>query len=213
MKQVLRRLLVAYPTNIIALSIVSGALFIISDGVISRHLKDATGLLFKALSGIEVLCFLVFFVIFIWGVGCLFMRRWLSVLYHLLATCIAIASIYASFAVKGDRFTFTAGAHDEIAGIYNRRLAEFNRHNDSSRLIPLDDQCHPPNGCECWIVVDPGHTSGVEREVRGWHRPTAPIFPMETFPRHFEIVDVRQLNPEAYSVLGCEADWSAVKPS
>jgi hypothetical protein len=196
-KQVLRRLLVAYPANVIALSIVSGALFIITDGIISPRVKDATSLTFKALGGIEVLCFLIFFVIFAWGIVRLVMRSWLSVPYHLLATCIAIGSLYASAFVKGDRFTFTAGAHDEIASIYNRNLAEFSRQNTGPRLISLDEQCHPPNGCECWIVVDPDHTSGVENEVHGWHRPAASIFSMETFSRHFEIVDVRQINPGA----------------
>jgi hypothetical protein len=121
--------------------------------------------------------------------------------------------MYASLALKGDRFTFTAGPHSEISAIYSQRRLEFEQLVVTPRLIDLDHQCHPPSCCACWIVVDPKHTSGVEKEIGGWHRPDpASIFPVGAIPLQFEIVDVRRIDANAYSVLECSADWRALKP-
>jgi hypothetical protein len=87
----------------------------------------------------------------------------------------------------------------------------FHRYATSSRRCW--HRYHPPNACGCWIAIDPEGAGGVEKEINGWHRQPASIFPVNTFPRKFEIVNVRRLDAKAYSVLGCQVvDLTALKP-
>jgi hypothetical protein len=149
---------------------------------------------------------LLLFILLLNNVVYLFNRRWRSALYYFIVLCIGVASILLSLALKDDRFMFVAKSHDEITGIYNQRRSEFDPNDLTPRLVPLDSQCRPPSGCECWLVVDPAHSSGVENEIGGWHRPTASIFPTNTAPEHFAIVNVKRLDSGDFSVLGCDVD-------
>jgi hypothetical protein len=84
----------------------------------------------------------------------------------------------AASALRGDRFIFTTGPHREISDIYNQRWPEFGLTNPEAHLISLDEQCHPPNECSCWVLVDRAHTSaankklaaGIDRELRYFPR-------------------------------------------
>jgi len=209
----MRKWILVYPTNLVSISVIAGVLFIVTDGVLSSHVKDASGVLFKA-PRVAGVCFILFFVASLVGTAVSLIRRnWVSSLCYFAAACIAQASSYAALAVKGDRFTFTAGSHRDIADIYDQRRADLDAAAlQAPRLVALDEQCHPPAGCQCWILMDPARASGAEKESAGWHRPTAPVFPTDTLPRHFAIVNVRRIDANAYSVLGCSADWSAWVP-
>jgi hypothetical protein len=198
--------------GIILISILLSAVFITADGIILPHVKYGASPLFETLQFVSFACLAALMSGLVWSAACLLRRRWSSSLCYFVAALLAPASMYASLALKGDRFTFTNGPHREIAEIYNGRRSEFARMGPSPNLIDIGNQCHPPNGCGCWIVVDPMHASGIDEEIRGWHRPNASIFPMYTYPRNFEIVNVRRLDGDAYSVLGCEADFTALKP-
>jgi hypothetical protein len=209
--------LAAANKNIIVISATWGVLYVLIDGIVLRGVLKEFSLFGQALRIVTV-CYLLFGIVAFGGSAFFLLRRKLqSALFYLASACIVCVSIYASLAVKGDRFAFTSAPHSEIADIYNQRRSEFGLTaptiiNQTPRLVALDEQCRPPSGCECWIVVDPAHTSGVEQDIGGWHRPKASIFPTDTFPRHFEIVNVRQLDSDAYSAMGCEADWTSWRP-
>src|SRR5262249_40621398 len=141
------------------------------DGAITPRIRDGTSILLQTLLLVSDACLFFLMLGLIWSTICLFRRRWISSLCYFGAALLAPGSIYASLALKGDRFTFTAGPHNEIAGMYRQRRSEFEQLAVTPRLIDLDDQCHPPSGCACWIVVDPKQTSGVEKEIGRWHRP------------------------------------------
>jgi hypothetical protein len=200
-------------TKIIFVSLLFSAVFIIVDGDISPRIKDGTSLLLHTLNFVSAACLIFLMSGLIFSAVCLLRRRWISSLCYFISALLAPASMYASAALKGDRFTFTADPHSEIAAVYSQRRSEFERVVTTPRLIDLGDQCHPPGGCACWIVLDPKHMSGVEKEIGGWHRPDpASVFPIGTPPEQFAIVNVRLIDTKAYSVLGCVVDWTALKP-
>ena len=131
----------------------------------------------------------------------LFKRNFLNAICLIVVVCSVYFPVYALNAIRGDRTRFTDGPHREIADIYHERRPAFV--SPGSRLVPLDNQCHPPNWCTCWVLWDPSHTSGAEQDLGRWHRPKSSAFPTDAFPIEFELVDVRRLDPDAYSVLAC----------
>jgi hypothetical protein len=138
---------------------------------------------------------------FVIGVALLFQRKILS------ATCLigvaysVLLPTYAVDAIRGDRTHFTDGPHREIAAIYHQRHSDFV--SPGPRLVPLDNRCHPPNWCTCWVFWDPARTGEVEKDLGRWHEPKSSAFPTGTLPIEFELVDVRRLDADAYSVLAC----------
>jgi hypothetical protein len=155
-----------------------------------------------------------FFLALVGTVICLLRMKWGLALCYFLAAFTVPASAVATAALNDDRFVLPSKSHQEIADIYNRRRVELFDPSKGVRPIPLDVQCHPPSDCECWLLLDPNHTSGAEKEVVGgwlnsWHRP-AWSFPI---PANLAIVDVRRLGDDAFSVLGCEIDWTSFKPA
>jgi len=120
-----------------------------------------------------------------------------------------------SRALAYDPFFYRVSPLSDIAEIYNQRRSEFTPQvvNTSPRLFALGEECRPPSGCACWLLLDPQHASDVERELgQGWHRPVASVFPQDEQPPAFTIVYVRQIDPNAYAVLGCSLDWTALRP-
>jgi hypothetical protein len=208
----LRRLFFSHPTNIIPIAFFWAVPFALLDGLIGSRIKDGTSswAYFFGILGLFDRLFFLF--VLIGGAIFLLGRGWKSALCYFAASCILYVSIIGSLALKGDRFAFTAGPHREIADIYNRRRSELDLTNRNPRLLDLDSQCHPPGGCACWAVIDPVHSSGIENEIGGWHRPTAAIFPLDTLPINFAIVDVERIDSVAYSVLGCSQDWRGWLP-
>jgi hypothetical protein len=121
-----------------------------------------------------------------------------------------IHALNALHELSGDGFA--ASRHREIADIYRRRQSEhqsefvFDQTKLSGmgpHLVSFDIQCHPRDECECWVVWDPRHVSGIEGDIGRSHKPASSIFPHETFYPQFSRVDVRRIDADAYSVLAC----------
>jgi hypothetical protein len=207
-----KKLVQSHPISLVFAAVLWGAVFVFSDGVVSPYVKDSTSLSSKILGMIIALTIGFFFLAFSAGGVLLLRRKWLSGLCCVAVAFILYASLLSARLVRGDRFMFTGAPHNEIAKIYNRNPSQYSDDGSGARLTSLRDDCGPPNGCACWVVVDSKHSSGVDKEIGSWHTPNASIFPRDTLPRQFVIVDVRQISQSAYSILGCEADWTAWKP-
>jgi hypothetical protein len=190
-------------------AVVAGILFSVVDGVISPHFKDSQSWAFEVTGFVRVALMISWAAALVVSAASLLRRKWLAALCYFFAVCVGIVSLFASAALRDDRFTFPQWSHREIADFYNERRSEFGQANSGPRLIPLGDRCHPPSGCECWVLVDPARTSGVEQDVGGWRRPTSTIFPVGTPAEQFATVNVKPLGSDGYSVLGCDMDWSA----
>jgi hypothetical protein len=190
-----------------------GLLFALIDGIAFPTVRDAASP-FQILGLFMVFHVLFLFVMLIGSTVLLLRLKWLSAVCYFASASILVASSLAALALKGDRFAFTAGPHREIADIYYQRRSEFAVPSPDPRFFALKSQCRPPSGCECWVLVDLAHTSGVEREIGGWRRAQASIFIDwdAVGPKDFAIVNVKQIDSNAYSILGCSADWTALKP-
>jgi hypothetical protein len=151
--------------------------------------------------GISLLLILPYSGAFVTGVVLLFKRNFLNAICVLGVAYSMVLPVYALDAIRGDRTHFTDGPHREIAAIYHQRHPDFV--SPGSRLVPLDNQCHPPNWCTCWVLWDPSRTGEVDKDLGRWHEPKSSAFPIGTLPIEFELVDVRRLDPDAYSVLAC----------
>lgn len=207
-----RRFLSLYPAIIIAIGILWGTLWASIDAFAFKHFYIAQSEVASILVYIGTFYALFCIAAFIAAVILLFRGKEFHAFCCFVAAYTFFASIFLSSAFQGDKFVFTSAPHREIAEIYNGHKLEWGPADSRAHLVALNGECHPPNGCECWVVLDPGHASGVQKEMGGWHRPTAPIFPMHTLPQHFAIVNVRRLGPDDYSVLGCEVDRTALVP-
>jgi hypothetical protein len=220
MASTLLRAIFLRPTRIVVLAVLGGVLFVWVDGLSLREVVRQFSSLDKSLMIALLLFFPILFVVALAkGVYFLFKRDKFAALCNFAAACIVGVFVVWSRAIGYDPFTYKVGPHSDIAEIYNQRRSEFNPStpqvvNSSPRMFALGDQCRPPSGCGCWLLLDPQHTSDVERELgRGWHRPTAfSIFPQDEQPPAFTIVYVRQIDPNAYAVLGCSLDWTALRP-
>jgi hypothetical protein len=137
--------------------------------------------------------------------------RLFAVLCYLVAPCSVILATHGSAWLKDDRFAFPGRSHKEIADLYKRHgtMADLSQPGITDKfpgLIEIDDTCHPPSGCECWIAYGPARSLGIEHDIGGWHRPISSVFP-DTSPSHFAIVTVQKIQGDAYSVMGCSMDW------
>jgi len=188
------------------------ALDIFLEVVAEPRITDGTSPLLDVMITISLIYVLSTYSLFVVGVVLLLRRKLFLSVCYLAAGTVGYLSFYAVAALKDDRLVFPGGAHREIAAIYERRDVDFEISNLSPHLVSLDEECHPPHGCGCWVLIDPRHTSGVENDRGGWRRPTAPIFLPQTLPVRFAIVNVRVLDSSAYSVLGCDMDFFAWKP-
>jgi hypothetical protein len=205
MEFALRRIVLSYPTNIVAAAITWGVAFALVEGLLSPHIKDGTSAEALFLI-IDLLNGALLFVGLIGAVILLFRRKWRSALCYLSVACVLYASMMASSALQGgDRFFYTSGPHREIAEIYQMRRSELAP--DKQQFFSLEQACRPPGGCDCWLLWDPNHSSHVETDIGGWHRPYTPFFPQDS---GFAIVDVRRIDSNAYSVLGCSVDWTSI---
>jgi len=148
----------------------------------------------------------------------LFRARFLVALSYLALTASVFVASHVSVVLKGSRFSFPGPSHDKIAEIYRQRRPTtglsrkaFTRYTQREfdlglvpGLVALGEECHPPYGCECWIAWGPALDRGIDKDVdRGWHAPRSALFPPSR-PEYFAIVHVRRIDPDAYSVLGCE---------
>jgi hypothetical protein len=203
-KVIVRKILPAHSVALGFVTAAATALHLLLNVVVSPRVKDATSLQFNIIGTLELAFFLFIYALLIAGVVLLLRRKLFLSVCYLTACATTYASCFVAAALKDDRLTFPSGSHREIASIYHRQEANFDGNNRTPRLVFLDQQCHPPNGCECWVVIDPDRRSTVENDVGGWRRPTAAMFPSDTLPVHFAMVNIRVLDSSAYSVLGCD---------
>jgi len=152
-------------------------------------------------AGFFVLLLLLYIGAFLAGVVSLFRLKFLNAICLISVAYSIHVPIYALDAIRGDRTRFTDGPHREIADIYHGRHSDFVF--PGPRLVPLDDQCHPPNWCTCWVIWDPHRTWSADNDLGRWHEPKSSAFPTGTLPIQFDRVDVRRLDSDAYSVLAC----------
>jgi hypothetical protein len=205
-KLTIRNTLSSHSTLLGIITAAAVALYLFVEVIAEPRVRDATSLESSIIEITKLSYVLFMYLLFIAGVVLLLRRKpFLSVCY-LAASAAAYASCFAAAALKDDRWTFPFGAHREIASIYREHDVDFDKNNSTPHLMSLDQQCHPPSSCECWVLIDPGHRSGIENDLGGWRRPAAPIFLTDTLSLHFGIVNVRVLDSSAYSVLGCGMD-------
>lgn len=150
----------------------------------------------------------------------LFKRDTLAASYHFVAVCIAGVFLFWLRAIShDDNFSYRSSPHKDIAEIYQQRKAEeFDPStarvvNTSPRLVDLEEQCHPPTWCQCWIVLDPLHRSDLERKLREGNplNATFPsdrgepliLFNPDLVRGGFGNVSVRRIDAIAYSMLSC----------
>jgi hypothetical protein len=213
MELVMRRF---FSSHVVLLGIVTAAvvgLDIFFDVVVDPRLEERAGLLYEILAFFELAYALFLCSLLIMGVVLLLRRKlFLSVCYLVAGVVAYESSYYIEGALKDDRVIFPSASHREIAAIYRQQDVDFDLTNPKPHLVSLDDRCHPPGGCGCWVLIDPGHSSGVENDLGGWHQPTAKIFPQGELPVLFEFVNVRVLDSSAYSVLACGIDFPSFRP-
>jgi hypothetical protein len=205
MKLNMRNMRKIFPSHPVTLGFVTAAavaLHMFVSVIVSPRVKYSWTLQFKIVGFLE-LAFLLFLCgLLITGIVLLLRRKLFLSMCYLAACAASYASDFAVASLKDNRLVFPSRSHREIADIYHRQDVDFDATNRTPHLVFLDEQCHPPSGCRCYVLMDPDHRSGVENELGGWRRPTIPIFP-NTLPVRFEIVHVRALDSSAYSVLGC----------
>ena len=202
------RKILALREIVLAIVIVAAtALDILLEVFAAPRITDGTSSLLSVIDAITILHVLFTYSLLIAGVVLLLRRKLFLSVCYLAAGAVGYMSFYAVAALKDDRLIFPAGAHREIAAIYQQRDVDFEINNSSPHLVSLGEQCHPPSGCGCWVLIDPGHTSGAENDRGGWRRPKASIF----ITGEFGIVNARVLDSSAYSVLSCGMDYFAWK--
>jgi hypothetical protein len=139
----------------------------------------------------------------------LFRRRFLAAACYFFVAYTWSLSEHTLLWLKGDRYIFTSGSHGKATEIYNGLLPELALGVGSSlAFVALEDQCRPPADCECWIVFDPAHRSGIEHDIGGWHPPKVTrqlFYSISPGDAYVALVDVKRLDTKAYSVLGCPA--------
>jgi|SRR5262252_2777658 len=143
----LRKCIILHPTNIIAIAIVFGGSYVVSDGIVSPQVKDASSATFQILRLIDV-CYVSFiFAVLIGTVISLVGRRWYSAACYFLTTCTAYVSMTGTAALNDDRFMFAIWSHHEIAGIYNQRRSQLSAFTTRGiHLAALEKQCPPQAG-------------------------------------------------------------------
>lgn len=194
-----------FPLHAVTLGFVTAVatpLYMYLRVVVEPRIKDGLSPQLRSIVTFETAFILFMYTLLIAGVVLLLRRKLFLSMCYLAAFAATYASGFAVASLKDDRLVFPSRSHREIADIYRLQEVDFDATNRTPHLVYLNEQCHPPNGCRCYVLMDPDHRSGVENELGGWHQPTIPIFP-NTLPVRFEIVHVRALDSAAYSVLGC----------
>jgi hypothetical protein len=203
MKLTMRKIFPSHPVTLGFATAAVIALNLFVSVIVSPRFKDAVSLENRLITQFEI-AFALFFYGLLIAVAVLLLRRklFLSMCY-LAAFAATYASCFAVASLNDNRMVFPSRSHREIADIYHRQEVDFDATNRTPHRVFLDEQCHPPNGCGCWVLMDPDHRSGVENDLGGWRRPTSPMLPLDLLPVRFAIVHVRALDSSAYSVLGC----------
>ena len=197
------------PAKIVLGGVLWGALFFLLGLYFTQDIRDGIdpkgfvppSVWGRIPAGLFLLLILPYIGAFLIGVVSLFRRKFLNAICLIGVAYSIHVPTYALDAIRGDRTRFTDGPHREIADIYHQRHADFV--SPGPRLVPLDDQCHPPNWCTCWVLWDPSRTWGADNDLGRWHEPKSSAFPTGTLPIEFELVDLRRLDADAYSVLAC----------
>jgi hypothetical protein len=203
MKLTVRKILPSHAVTLGFVTAAAIALNLFVSVIVSPRFKDALSLENRLITQIEITFALFFYGLLIAVVVLLLRRKLFLSMCYLAAFAATYASCFAVASLNDNRLVFPPRSHREIADVYHRQEVDFDAANRTPHRVFLDEQCHPPNGCGCWVLMDPDHRSGVENDLGGWRRPTSPILPLDLIPVRFAIVHVRALDSSAYSVLGC----------
>jgi hypothetical protein len=206
MKLMTRKTFPSHPVTLGFVTAAAIALHMFLRVVVDPRIKDGLSLQSDVVAILGIAFALFIYGLLIAAVVLLLRRKLFLSVCYLAACAAAYASTFAVASLNDNRLVFPSRSHREIADIYHRQDVDFDATNRTPHLVFLDDQCHPPGGCGCWVLMDPDHRSGVENELGGWRRPTIPIFPQNLLPVRFATVHVRVLDSSAYSVLGCGID-------
>jgi hypothetical protein len=194
---------------IILFAVTLNLLSILAKVDIEPHVHDGTSWIAEALDHIFGFQALLFFVSPIAFLLFIFQRYWLAALAWFSAFWMTFASQFVVSDLLDDRHVFPTRSHREIADIFGQRSFEFRLDDPRPHLVNLHDRCHPPQDCECLVLVDPSRTSSAEKEIgggwlgNGWHRPTISAFLSDDGDVIFALVNVQRLGSGAYSVMGC----------
>jgi hypothetical protein len=203
MKLTMRKI---FPSHAVTLGFVTAAAIALNlfvSVIVSPRFKDASSLENRLITQFEITFYLFFYGLLIAVVVLLLRRKLFLSMCYLAAFAATYASCFAVASLNDNRMVFPSRSHREIADIYHRQEVDFDANNRTPHRVFLDEQCHPPGGCGCWVLMDPDHRSGVENDLGGWRRPTSPLLPLDLLPVRFALVHVRALDASAYSILGC----------
>jgi hypothetical protein len=192
------------PGRIILGGLLWGGLYFVMGLYFTQDIRDgidqsrfAPSVMGRIPSGITVLWMLSYIGAFMTSIVLLFKRNFLNAICLIGIVCSSLLYDYALLAIRGDRYSLTDGPHREIADIYRQRHADFV--TPGPHLTPLENQCHPPDSCTCWVLWDPREGSEIEQDMGPWHKPKFYKF---LFIEH-ALIDVARIDPDAYSVLTC----------
>lgn len=202
----MRKIFPSHPVTLGFVTAAATALYMFLSVVVEPRFKVAFSLQLRSIVIFQIAFVLFMYALVIAGVVLLLRRKLFLSVCYLAAFAATYVSGFAVASLKDNRLVFPSRSHREIADIYHRQEVDFDVTNRTPHLVYLNEQCHPPNGCECYVLMDPDHRSGVENELGGWRRPTIAIFPQNLLPVRFALVNVRALDASAYSVLGCGID-------
>jgi len=208
-------LLTRHRTTVVVFgTIIWAVTFALVDGYVSPREKYAFSLASEALALFDLVHVLLLYTLAIGAMYLLFRRKFFAALPLIFGACALYIASYAAAGLRGDRFVFTAVVHRQIVDIYNNRPTEFQVAGQTPYLFSLGDRCDPPapDVCGCWVLVDRSHSNETKREIGGWHRPAAIIFSHISIPINLAIVDVKAINADAYSILGCSMDLRSLIP-
>jgi hypothetical protein len=193
-------------TDVRVVSAAVGVLYFIADGILLPR-ELASGWSEEATSWIVVIYGILLIACLLATIVCLARRRFWRAWRYFTAFAIAWLSGQAAHLLAK---TLDDEQHAQIAAIYRQSRnglidSALAGQSSAGRLVPLGDRCHPSIWCTCWIVLDPGHASGVEADLGDWHSPRSSFFPNDIPPFASSRIDVRRIDADTFSVLACLA--------
>lgn len=127
----MRKILASHSTVLAIVIVVATALDIFLEVFAGPRVNDSTSPLFSVIAAIELFYVLFTYLLLIVGAVLLLRRKLFLSVCYLAAGTVGYMSFYAVAALKDDRLIFPAGAHREIAAIYQQRDVDFEINNSS----------------------------------------------------------------------------------
>ncbi len=197
---------ISYALNISICSILLGVVLVV---LVQPHITNGASRAARLVSMFGILYLLALVCISIALIVLIISRKWSSAAHACASLLILVKSMLVISSLPPAEYPGADRAHRELAEIYERNRADFGEVTPAPRLIDLDQQCHPPGGgaggCACWLLLDPGHVTGAEKEKAGWHLPNTSILAEEG--SLIQLANVQRIDANTFSILGCDNDW------